>query len=79
MSESVPDVFVLLLWLDRDVVFVSLSVIVVTGHWSVQSLVLPFQDVLEGSLLVPRSVCDESVLGLEGINCLVGIISPFKA
>lgn len=76
MSEAIGDVLVLLLWLDGDIVLVSLSVVVVVGDWPVQPLLLPLYDVFELRLLVPGGVGDKPVLVLEGPLGFFGQISP---
>lgn len=79
MSQSIGDVLVLLLWLDGDIVLVSLAVVVVVGDWPVQSLLLPLHDVFELRLLVPRGIGDKPVLVLEGPLDFLGEISPWES
>lgn len=79
MSQSIGDVLVFLLWLDGDIVLVSLAVVVVVGDWPVQSLLLPLHDVFELRLLVPRGIGDKPVLVLEGPLGFFGEISPWES
>lgn len=72
MAETISHVLVLLLRLNCNVVLVSLAVVIVAGHGAVESLSLPFDDVLELRPLVPGSVGDEAVLILEGPANLLG-------
>ena len=76
VSKPIGNVLIFLLWLDGDIVLVSLSVVVVMGDWSVQPLLLPLHDVFELRLLVPGSVGDKPVLVLEGPLGFFGQISP---
>jgi hypothetical protein len=49
--------------------------VIVSGDRPVQTLLLPLDDVFEGSRLIPDGVCDKAVLVGEGPNVLVVNIS----
>lgn len=53
--------------------------VVIFGHWSLQSLILPLLDVLERNLLVPDSTGDEAVFVSEGPHVLIVNISAREA
>jgi hypothetical protein len=79
VAETVSDVIVLLFGSDRNVVFVSFSVIVVSSDRAVLTLLLPLDDVLERNLFMPGSVSDESVLVGEGPHGFVVDVSALEA
>jgi hypothetical protein len=49
--------------------------VVVSGDWSVQTLLLPLDDVLEGNRFIPDGVGDKAILVGEGPNVFVVNIS----
>lgn len=53
--------------------------VIVVSNWSVKSLLLPLDDVLELGLLVPRSIGNESILVLENPNRLFENISSLES
>lgn len=71
MAQSVGHIGVLFLWLDGNVVFVAFAVVVVVGDGSVQSLLLPLHDVLEGQGCIPGSIRHEAILVRESPDLLV--------
>ena len=79
VSQSIGDILVLLLWLDGDIVLVSLAVVVIMGDWPVQSFLLPLHDVFELRLLVPGRIGDKPILILEGPLGFFGQISPWES
>jgi len=79
VAQSVSHVLVLLLGFDGNVVLIALAVVVVAGDWTVESLLLPLQDVLEGRLLVPDGVGHEAVLVGEGPHVLAVNIAAREA
>ena len=53
--------------------------IVVSSDRSVQTLLLPLNDVFEGSWFVPDSVCNKAVFVSEGPDMFVVYISSWEA
>lgn len=74
MTQPVSNELIFLLRFHFNVVLVSFWV-EMTGHWSIQSLLLPLLDMLEIMFLVEWSICDESILVGENELLVVNILS----
>jgi hypothetical protein len=79
MSQPVTDVFVFLFWFDGYIVFIAFAVVVVSGDWSVESFLFPFDDVFELLFRLPNCLSDKSVLICECPCYFVIDISPWEA
>ena len=78
MSKSICNILVFFLRLNGNVIFITFSMIVVVSHWTVKSLLLPFDNVFELRLLVPGSIGNKSILILESPNRLFENISSLE-
>jgi len=79
MSQSICNILVFFLRFDRNIVLVSLCMVVVSCDRSVQTLLLPLNYVFERNWLIPDSVCNKAVLVSEGPNMFVVNISSREA
>lgn len=75
MSQSVRDILVFFLRFDRNIILVSLCMVVISGDWSIQTLLLPLDDVFKRNRLIPDCVGHEAILVGEGPNVFVVNIS----
>jgi hypothetical protein len=71
VAKPVGHILVLFLLLDRHIILVSLAVVVVAGDGTMESFLFPLENVLEGKMSLPGSICDEAVFVFEGPDYLV--------
>ena len=75
MSKSVRNIGIFFLRFHGYIVLVAFAVVVVMSDWSVESFLLPLDDVPEGRRSVPDSIGDEPVLVAESPDLLVVDVS----
>lgn len=74
VAKSVRNILIFLFWFNRNIVFVSFPMVIVSGNWSIQALLLPLSDMLERNWLIPDGICDKSIfVGERPIVFIVNI------
>jgi len=79
VSKSISNILIFFFRSNRNIILVSLIVVIILSNWTIQSFILPFENMFELRFTHPWSISDKSVLVLECPNLLFVNVTTIKS